>query len=975
MKLGTSRVAVPSFCGNFLLRSGCYPNAFYAECPCKAQNQSSSTQSQANLSTSNPNATAAAASATSTTIPLSALATNNAQDAWTVARKRYLESLTTEDQATFQHGSLDSVLAEFTHIEATHRAASFSRKWGLRMKPFLTSLEQIDRAMNTFASVQPMPAALIWGSVQLVMRVFKGWVEGFEKLVEMFERIADNLPHLKASALIGAKSVFEPFSAIFDQSLIDFKDHKVLVEDTALAVFIEESQNEWSQMSEERLKATREREMADAARKAAEASFLQAEKHYIASSSFYDKSIKEMKNTSFQTLTNWLCPANPRNQVRYLKYKQTPGTCQWIKTNDKINAIRTRPKPADSDILWIQGKAGSGKSILASAIVDTIEQQVTQDNGLSNFLILPFFFSAVDPQRRSSIQAIGGLLRQVLQQKRDLLPSIEAIYEPTNVAPDDLGRLWDTFIQTTEGTDIVIVIDALDECNDAHIFLLRLAEIASKSSQLSAIVLSRNEAEIEKEMTQHQSIHLTNDFLENDIEAFTRYDVDSRLWSVGDTEVKEKIVSSLSENANGMFLWVRLMVDHLKSHVTQGELESFLSDLPAGLDNAYKRILQRLSAEPSQLRHTAIRFLRWVACAARPLLLEELSVIFAVQKGQRKFDRRGRLLAPREIISRLLGSLLEILPNNTIQFVHLSGRDFLKSALITNDAPMLAEFHIIDQIVHREIVESLLTYLGFDEYVDHLPKEKPELEKACQRQPYLEYASRYWTHHLQASKSTDPGLLQQVLDFLESDQALTWLEGPAMVFAPSMTGLLVLQSQLNEWASEFDEDMPGVSQIFDVVIRVYESTYQYTKAEFGREAEVTVKALTYLGLLQHARGAFAQAEVSLAETVDLTSRIYGSDHNKTLDSINNYALNLQSMGKTKESEALFRKTLNGWIANDGPDSYNALWGLNNLVNSLITQERNEEAEILLKKAVDGHSKLQGENSPDTLRAATTLSHV
>lgn len=49
-------------------------------------------------------------------------------------------------------------------------------------------------------------------------------------------------------------------------------------------------------MSDERLHATREREKADAARKAAETSFLQAEKHYVASSTFYDKSIKEMKS-------------------------------------------------------------------------------------------------------------------------------------------------------------------------------------------------------------------------------------------------------------------------------------------------------------------------------------------------------------------------------------------------------------------------------------------------------------------------------------------------------------------------------------------------------------------------------------------------------------------------------------------------------------------------------------------------------
>lgn len=417
------------------------------------------------------------------------------------------------------------------------------------------------------------------------------------------------------------------------------------------------------------------------------------------------------------------------------------------------------------------------------------------------------------------------------------------------------------------------------------------------------------------------------------------------------------------------------MVDHLKSHITEGELESFLSDLPAGLDNAYRRTLQRLAVERSHLRHTAVRFLRWVACSARPLFLEELATILGVEKGQREYDRKRRLLAPREIVYQLLGSLLEVLPNNTVQFVHLSGREFLKSTAMIDNTGLLAEFHIVDQEVHKEIAESSLIYLAFDEYADRLPKDKLELEKACQKQPYLEYASRYWTHHLEASESTDPRLLQQVLDFLNTDQALTWLEGPAMLLVPSMTGLLVLQAQLNEWANGFDEGTPGVCQISDVVNRVYKSTYQYTKAEFGRAAEVTVKALTYLGLLQHAQGNNIEAEVSLAEVVDHTSRTHGPDHNQTLDSISNHALVLQSMGKVKESEALFRRTLSGWVANDGPDSYNALWGLNNLANSLVTQERNDEAELLLKRAFDGHSKLHGEDSSDALRAATNLAHL
>ena len=424
-----------------------------------------------------------------------------------------------------------------------------------------------------------------------------------------------------------------------------------------------------------------------------------------------------------------------------------------------------------------------------------------------------------------------------------------------------------------------------------------------------------------------------------------------------------------------MFLWVRLMVDHLRSHITEGQLESFLSDLPTGLDNAYKRILQRLSTEPLPLRQAAARFLRWVACAARPLFLSELSTTFAIQKGQPNLNNKSRPLASREIVTQLCGSLLEVTPDSMVQYVHLSGREFLKSAFMNSSDNPLVEFGIADKSVHREIAESSLTYLAFDQYADRLPREKTELERTCEKQPYLEYASRYWTHHLETSNATDPDLLQQVLDFLNSDQALTWLEGPAMMLVPSMTGLLVLQSQLNEWASKFGRETPGINQIFNLVARVYRSTYEYNSNEFGREAEVTIKALTYLGLLQHARGDFAEAEKQLVEVVNYSKRRYGPNDNRTLDSINNHALVLQSMGQVEESESLFRQTLNGWIANDGPDSHNALWGLNNLANSLLQQEKNDEAEALFKQAIEGHTKNAGADDMDTLRAATNLSHL
>ncbi|KAL8697195.1 MAG: hypothetical protein Q9201_007253 [Fulgogasparrea decipioides] len=181
-------------------------------------------------------------------------------------------------------------------------------------------------------------------------------------------------------------------------------------------------------------------------------------------------------------------------------------------------------------------------------------------------------------------------------------------------------------------------------------------ESACQSAHLSVIVFSREESKIRKAVSQYRSTDLTTEFLETDTRAFTRYDVESRLWSVGDQTMKERIVSTLSEKADDMFLCVRFMVDYLRSYAVEAQLESFLSNLPMGLDNAYKRILRRVSTEPLPLRQRAARFLRWVARAARLLLLDELTTAFAIQKGQPSLNNDARPSAPREVLTQLWGS-------------------------------------------------------------------------------------------------------------------------------------------------------------------------------------------------------------------------------------------------------------------------------------------------------------------------------
>ena len=138
----------------------------------------------------------------------------------------------------------------------------------------------------------------------------------------------------------------------------------------------------------------------------------------------------------------------------------------------------------------------------------------------------------------------------------------------------------------------MIILDALDECQDPQSLVRGLKSISSESS-IKVIVTSRKEPHLYKQLNAGLSLDIGPDDISSDIHAFIIAKV-SKSPRLSNPSIRELVVRTLSHGHHGMFLWVYLMLKELKSCYSVAQVQGTLGKLPKGLDGIYSTILARL---------------------------------------------------------------------------------------------------------------------------------------------------------------------------------------------------------------------------------------------------------------------------------------------------------------------------------------------------------------------------------------------
>ncbi|KAF0324955.1 hypothetical protein GQ607_007848 [Colletotrichum asianum] len=451
----------------------------------------------------------------------------------------------------------------------------------------------------------------------------------------------------------------------------------------------------------------------------------------------YDEECFEAKQRHEQVMSCWQSIGTDVSGLL-----SATGTCSWlIKDSKNFETWMGSPK----SFLWLNGKPGSGKSILSSSVIKHLQDKCMSDPGTS---LAYFYFNFGIMEYQSVAIMLSSLVKQLCASRPDTPPIIKNFEEyKTKGERPDTRTLENALIASTGGfSDVFIVMDALDECptlsEERGKLLASLKRIvAAMPDNMHLLCTSRAEPDISTVINtllcppSRVAIDLLQDTtgLRSDIGIYINSVLESDDYNLWPGELKADAKRLLTERADGMFQYIVCQFEGLRNLRSRSLIRSALENLPKGLDATYDRLL--LSIEPDFQAQT-LSLLKWLAFSNTPLKLKELAEIFILHPERGVgVDEAERLFEPKEVL-RYVSSLVT-LSTKYVRLAHFTVKEYLISSRIGKGPA--ARFSFTEDDAHLHIAQCCLVY--------HLHKTDKIWEEGGF--PLEKYATGYWGWHLE----------------------------------------------------------------------------------------------------------------------------------------------------------------------------------------------------------------------------------
>ncbi|KAI1496314.1 hypothetical protein F5X99DRAFT_75957 [Biscogniauxia marginata] len=680
--------------------------------------------------------------------------------------ERFRATVDQADQDLIENTEVKDVVDAILLIEKKLRERRDNRNLR-KLHPFLQGIEKYSKAIDALSNGLSPYLPWAWAPIRLMLQVSyasmlkekqahlqkitSDYLAAFDKLLAAYEKIAGTLPqierlgstfsdnptllgklalyyadilefHRRAYKFVRRKSwrfffltMWAGFDTRFDAILSSMAAHRDSIHSEAATINIIESK----QLRNLLLREVDEKEKDKLNKQRSSiVSWLGLERIS------QDDECEKLLRDTYQGSSDW-----------FLKTEQMEA---WFKIDSKV------------PVLCLLGKPGAGKSVLSAGVVTSPQR--------SGMATLSYFCKY--HHRDDSSTILKTLLLQLVCQSEDLTAVAYENYVGKGKEPS--LKVLRLMLAGSAGSPSLlhaaspcrIVVDGLDECSieeQKHVIedLFRLVTMNSPQS-CKLFVSSRETSEITRVLQKNSklcsAVHLSmqQEPLMQNIEGFVRSrltEMKQEKLALQTTEgIVDNIVHTVVAKANGMFLWVKLVLDSLDDADSMADLHDAITTMPSELSKLYRRIIERMYERKGQkATEKVLRILAWLVFAKRPLKRYEILHGAGITPEYPTINQWT--MFDNSVIDKCK-PLVEELPDGSIGLVHFTVDEFLRNEhLASNSCSLYSQESIAFACV--SIIKDSLVLLE-----PGISQDDRLIRVVSGSHALLPYALDFWLEHL-----------------------------------------------------------------------------------------------------------------------------------------------------------------------------------------------------------------------------------
>ncbi|KAJ5955493.1 hypothetical protein N7501_009772 [Penicillium viridicatum] len=398
----------------------------------------------------------------------------------------------------------------------------------------------------------------------------------------------------------------------------------------------------------------------------------------------WNQAYEELMAEADQQLLRHLVLMDPRETKQYHEDGLLQGTNEWILDSPEFKEWQVK----EDSVLWIGGDIGTGKTMLMTSIINYLEALVkASDSG-----ILAFHFFQYHLVRANNAEGmLRSLIYLLVSQQNWLLTYLREKHSAAGIQSLEEGNafyalssVFQDMLHDPRLTQVYLVVDALDECQEGLPLLLDLIDRTKHdpASRVKWIVSSRRISPIESKMLSIEGcVNVTlgqSPEYRADLERYIDYRVSQLARKTDLRDGLQDDVRKLFSKHTESFLFAALTFNHIR-RVKRRELQHFLdimdmdggqNSVPGQLLMLYDQIFTDIEKpKGSEIARHSVSVISVVVLAHRPLHFLELSALTDVE------DQESEGPTLRHVLDAC-GSVLQ-LRDNFVRLLHVSARDYV----------------------------------------------------------------------------------------------------------------------------------------------------------------------------------------------------------------------------------------------------------------------------------------------------------